>query len=191
VTLSTFSAEDLPFADRSFDAIMLFEALYYLPHPSRFFTETKRVLRPGGKLLLVTCNKDLFDFNPSPYTHEYLGVAELSQQLRSFGFEPRFSGYIDVAKTSSRQRILRPIKALAVRAGLIPKTMHGKRILKRLFFGQMTTMPASITDTPFDYSAPTPLETEVADRRHKVIYCCATLADGAPTCDGQPTTENA
>jgi ubiquinone/menaquinone biosynthesis C-methylase UbiE len=191
VALSVFSAEDLPFADRSFDAVMLFEALYYLPHPGRFFAEAKRVLRPGGKLLLVTCNKDLFDFNPSPYTHDYLGVAELSQQLEAFGFQPTFSGYIDVAKTSARQRILRPLKALAARTGMIPKTMHGKRTLKRLFFGQMTTMPASIAAIPFDYSAPTPLETGIPDHRHKVIYCSATLTADAPADGGQPTREKA
>ncbi|MCD6265910.1 MAG: BrnT family toxin [Deltaproteobacteria bacterium] len=26
-----------------------------------------RVLRPGGKVLIATANKDLYDFNPSPH----------------------------------------------------------------------------------------------------------------------------
>ena len=174
VALSVFSAEDLPFEDGSFDTILMFEAIYYVPRPEQFFAEAHRVLRPGGELLLVTCNKDLFDFTPSPFSHCYYGVLELGEALGRFGFATRFYGYTEVGRLPLRQRVLRPIKAIAGRLGLIPRTMHGKSWLKKLFFGRMTEMPASIAELAYSYSEPVPLAADRADKLHKVIYCIAT-----------------
>jgi SAM-dependent methyltransferase len=85
--LKQFDAQHMPFADASFDVVILFEALYYVPDVERFFRECKRVLRPGGTLLIATANKDLFDFTPGAHTHRYLGVQELHHELGSVGFE--------------------------------------------------------------------------------------------------------
>jgi len=71
--------------------------------------------------------------------------------------------------------LLRPIKKLAVVLGVIPKTMTGKRFLKRLVFGRLVTMPADIDDADFFYTPPEPLDPAVPDRNYKVIYCVATL----------------
>jgi SAM-dependent methyltransferase len=46
-------AQDLPFADGSFDNIVLMDVLHHLPHPSRFLAEAERVLVPGGRLVLM------------------------------------------------------------------------------------------------------------------------------------------
>jgi SAM-dependent methyltransferase len=45
-------AEDLPFAESAFDAVVAIGLLEYLPAPRRFLREARRVLRPGGSLLL-------------------------------------------------------------------------------------------------------------------------------------------
>lgn len=45
-------AEDLPFAAGAFDAVVAIGLLEYLPAPGRFLGEARRVLRPGGSLLL-------------------------------------------------------------------------------------------------------------------------------------------
>jgi SAM-dependent methyltransferase len=172
IPLSVFGAESIPFPDGSFDRVLLFEALYYV-HAKAFFAEARRVLRPGGVLLLATANKDLYDFTPSPFTTRYLGTTELVCELKELGFEVELFGYIDTATVGLRQRILRPVKALASRLGLIPKTMRGKELLKKLFFGSMTEMPADLTDVDFDFTAPTPLPGSVPDTRHKVLYCRA------------------
>jgi ubiquinone/menaquinone biosynthesis C-methylase UbiE len=42
----------LPFADASFDAVLAVEAIFHFPSRLRFFTEARRVLRPGGRLAL-------------------------------------------------------------------------------------------------------------------------------------------
>lgn len=174
VPLSVFGAEDIPFPADSFDTVLLFEALYYINPPEAFFAEAARVLRPGGSLLITTANKDLYDFHPSPFAHRYLGVRELSNELGMAGFSSEMWGYLDTSKVSTRQRVLRPVKATASKLGLMPKTMHGKEWLKRLFFGSMATMPSSLADIPFNHSPLVQIPADREDKVHKVIYCRAT-----------------
>ena len=45
------NAEDLPFADESFDAVLNVEASHLYPHFPRFLAEVARVLAPGGHFL--------------------------------------------------------------------------------------------------------------------------------------------
>jgi ubiquinone/menaquinone biosynthesis C-methylase UbiE len=54
-------AENLPFPDESFDAVINFEASHIYPHFERFLSEVKRVLRPGGHFLYADFrNRDGF-----------------------------------------------------------------------------------------------------------------------------------
>ncbi len=45
------NAENLPFADQSFDAVINVEASSHYPQFPRFLSEVERVLRPGGHFL--------------------------------------------------------------------------------------------------------------------------------------------
>ena len=67
--LKKFDACKMPFTDNSKDVIIIFEAIYYLPDIDKFIDECTRVLRPDGEILIATANKDLPEFNPSPYSH--------------------------------------------------------------------------------------------------------------------------
>ena len=44
--------EDLPFEDNSFDAVICSNSFHHYPNPQKFFDSVKRVLRPGGRLIL-------------------------------------------------------------------------------------------------------------------------------------------
>jgi SAM-dependent methyltransferase len=173
VDISVFAADALPFDERSFDTVLIFEAIYYLPDAAAALREVRRVLRPSGMLLVVTANHNLFDFNPSPYSTTYFGVADLDALLSGCGFNPAFWGYMDVSRVSLRQRFSRPLKLIATRLGIIPKTLQKKELLKRLVFGSVIVMPGDISKIPFQYAPPTPLARKTADTRHKVIYCAA------------------
>lgn len=175
VKLSVFDAQSLPFADGSKDVVILFEAIYYVPDATRFVTESRRVLRPGGRVLIATANKDLSDFNPSPLSHCYYGTMELADLFRQEGFEVELFGYLPMAAVTWRQKLLRPAKRIAVALGLMPKTMRGKRLLKRLVFGEMVAMPAELPQRKQPPIPPTLVSAGMADRLHKVLYCCATL----------------
>ncbi len=44
--------ENLPFAENSFDVIICSNSFHHYPNPQDFFHSVKRVLRPGGRLIL-------------------------------------------------------------------------------------------------------------------------------------------
>ena len=175
IAFQQFDAQEMPFDGNSLDVIILFEALYYIPSAERFVAECKRVLRPGGKVMIATANKDLFDFNPSPHSFVYYGVKELTKLFAEKGFSTQFFGYVPVDSLSAKQKILRPIKKFIVNSGLMPKTMAGKKLLKRIVFGSLIPMPAEIIAGMLPYDPPTKLESRKPDQRHKVIYCVAEL----------------
>jgi len=188
IDIKQFDAQNMPFGDKTKDIIILFEAIYYLSDAEQFVTECVRVLRPGGKVLIATANKDLYDFNPSPHSYNYYGVVELNDLFARHGFETEFFGDTPVEGISIRQRILRPIKKLAVMLGLMPKTASGKKWLKRIVFGNMLKMPAEIgpqiTQNRKDegtlyrgrYVEPDRIYSGEANTSYKVIYCVASLS---------------
>jgi SAM-dependent methyltransferase len=58
-------AEHLPFADRSFDAVINVEASFCYPSIDRFYAEVRRVLRPGGHFLYADLrwDEELLEFD--------------------------------------------------------------------------------------------------------------------------------
>jgi len=46
-------AHDLPFSDASFDAVLVFHTLTYAERPARVLAECARVLRPGGRIVVL------------------------------------------------------------------------------------------------------------------------------------------
>lgn len=177
IMFQRFDAQRMPFEKDSFDVVILFEAIYYLPSAERFVADCRRVLRPGGKVLVATANKNLYDFNPSPHSHAYYGVSELCDLFRRYGFASSFFGNTPVDGLSWRQRMLRPIKKFVTNSGLMPKTMAGKKMLKRFVFGSLVPMPAEIVAGMAPSVDPVPIPADRPDRKHKVLYCVATTID--------------
>lgn len=173
VDIREMDAQQLPFPDSSFDVVILFEAIYYLASAERFVDECCRVLRLGGHVLIATANKDLYDFNPSPFSNRYFGVVELNDLFSARGFSCEFFGGTLINAVSLRQKMLRPVKKAAVRFKLMPHTMAGKKFLKRLVFGKLVSMPAEITSNtamPVPYDS---IPVNKPDKKHKVILLAA------------------
>jgi len=51
LTFEVVDAMNLPYADDSFDAVLIANALHIVPDPGKVLNEIKRVLRPGGLLI--------------------------------------------------------------------------------------------------------------------------------------------
>ena len=171
IELRILDAQSLPFEDKSFDVIILYEAIYYLKDPQNFIVEAARVLRSGGILIVCTANKDWSDFNPSPYSHRYFSVHELSNLLIAGGFERNeFYGGFKVEARGVKDNIISFIKQTAVRLHLMPKTMKGKETFKRLFFGKLYPLPAEITEGMEEYIKPESIPFDTSNNSYKVIY---------------------
>lgn len=50
------SATDLPFADNSFDYVCCIETLQHIPDTQRAISQMSRVLKPGGKIIIIDNN---------------------------------------------------------------------------------------------------------------------------------------
>jgi SAM-dependent methyltransferase len=56
------SAESMPFADNSFDVVYSHGVLHHTTNIENTFREIKRVLRPGGKFIIMLYTKDSFNY---------------------------------------------------------------------------------------------------------------------------------
>lgn len=173
IDIRKLDAVNTQLQDGSFDVVILFEAIYYIQDVGLLLKEVNRLLRPGGVFLLATANKDLFDFNPSPFSHAYYNPPELNRLFAGNGFGSAFFGGDPVAAISFKSKLIRFVKTIAVRFELIPGSMAGKRILKRLIFGPLVKMPAELSGGEVEFDEPVSISAECADTRHQVIYCVA------------------
>lgn len=57
------TAEQLPFEDHTFDVVCSFETIEHLDHPELFLQEVRRVLKPGGNIIL-SCPNDPYYYKP-------------------------------------------------------------------------------------------------------------------------------
>jgi SAM-dependent methyltransferase len=170
VALARFDAHALPFASHSFDVVILYEAIYYLAKPGRFVGESNRVLRDGGVLVVCTVNPEWVDFNPSPMSTQYLCARELSRLLDEHGFDCSLYGAFPVDTSSLRARLVSGLKRAAVGFDLMPRTMRGKELLKRMFLGPLVPAPAEICHGMTEYVEPSPLAVGTCATDFKVIF---------------------
>jgi ubiquinone/menaquinone biosynthesis C-methylase UbiE len=134
----------LPFPDASFELVLCFEAIYYFGDLDRFLSEARRVLAPGGQLLISTVNREWPGFNPSPFSLQYPSAGELQTLLTRHGFRARLQAAFADDAGSASSRCKRLLRQTAVRLGLIPRTMKGKEVLKRLFYGRLQPVPQEL-----------------------------------------------
>jgi len=76
--------KDLPFADASFDCILLSDVLEHIPTPDRLWREMSRLLKPGGKLLLSV---PFFYWLREPYDYYRYTHYALRRFAEATGFE--------------------------------------------------------------------------------------------------------
>lgn len=174
IPLLRLDAQTLPFCDRSFDVIILYEAIYYLSSAAQFLMESHRVLREEGILLICSVNKECRDFHPSPFSVCYYSANELLRLLREHSFQVKiFGGFPTENGSSWRKLFVSILKRMAVTLHLMPRTMKGKEFLKRIFFGKLVPLPVEVKDGMAKPSLPVPLAVNGSDPYYKIIYAVA------------------
>ena len=167
------NGERLPFENATFDLVLLFEALYYLPDVERFITEAQRVLDEGGRLLIASANREWDEFAPSPNSTRYLSATELIELLKRGGFnDVECLGAFHTGGGGSVQTIVSVVRRVVVALHLMPRTLEGRAKLKRLVYGGLEPLPAEIEAS---VPAPGPLNHVGSDGAsvtdYKVLYC--------------------
>ncbi len=163
-------AHSIPLPDRSLDAVILFEAIYYLREPEIFVREAKRLLRKNGLLIIGTANKEWAGFNPSPFSRRYFSSSELGDLLKREGFSVSLFADCLVQEAGVKDKVVGWMKERAVRWHLMPKTMKGKELLKRIFMGQLVVLPGELKDEMAKYSPPVPIPADKPETGHKVLF---------------------
>jgi ubiquinone/menaquinone biosynthesis C-methylase UbiE len=177
-------AHKLPFADCSFDVVILYEAIYYLSQPDNFLEECKRVLRENGTVLICTVNKDWSDFNPSPLSARYYSAAELGALLDKHNFQVELYGAFPAAIKSKSDAFISYAKRGAIALQLMPKTMKGKALLKRVFYGKLVTVPPAIEEGMANVHTLVPISRDGQNSQYKVLYAVA-CSIGQPRIPGR------
>ena len=111
----------VPIPDASFDAVLSTQVLEHVADPAVYLAECRRVLRPGGRLLLST--HGIMVYHPDPVDYWRWTSAGLRRQVEAAGFEiERFEGVMGLGATGLQlaqdalywrlPRLLRPLVAL-------------------------------------------------------------------------------
>ena len=56
----TFSATEMPFGNQSVSVICMIDVLHHIPESDKFFNEAQRILKPGGKIIMIEPANTLF-----------------------------------------------------------------------------------------------------------------------------------
>jgi ArsR family transcriptional regulator len=81
--------EELPIGDAEVDIALLHQSLHHAMHPARAVQEAARILRPGGRIVVMDLLRHRFEEARNMYADVWLGFAEveLVDLLQGAGFE--------------------------------------------------------------------------------------------------------
>ncbi len=121
IDLRLGALESLPIADGELDAAILVLVLHHLPEPTQALAEAIRVLRPGGRLLVVDMQPHDHDEYLQKMGHIWLGFS--SRQLGDWLSEVGFEG-VRISPLPADPEAKGP-SLFAASAGVPARTSHG------------------------------------------------------------------
>ena len=116
VRLAHMNTEALRFPDEAFDAAVTIWVLEHAPDPEKILREARRVLRPGGRILLTEVDNATFRFYPhNPVIQDWWDIFNRFQQAG--GADPFIGRRLaDLAEQAGFERIrAEPLHAISSR----------------------------------------------------------------------------
>ena len=106
------NVQDLPFHASSFDCVLLFHTLTYAENPAQAVSECARVLRPGGRVVLLSLDEHEHREITAPYGERHTGFAprEIRSLLSRAGLTVTFS---DIACREAKKPHFQVVLAIA------------------------------------------------------------------------------
>jgi len=123
------TAECLPFRSASVDVVCCFQVLEHLVTPTQFLAEVRRVLAPGGLLILTTPNREAVLSGLNPHHVREYDAEKLRELLASFFDDVELLGVFP----SARVRAYRAANRRTV-----------ERLLRLDFFGVHRRLPPAV-----------------------------------------------
>jgi SAM-dependent methyltransferase len=89
--------EEIPIDSASVDLVFFSQSLHHAPHPDRALGEAARILRPGGRVVILDLLKHRFEEARDLYADEWLGFSEsdLESMLANAGFSAIETSLVD------------------------------------------------------------------------------------------------
>jgi hypothetical protein len=93
--------------------------------------------------------------------------------LQGKGFRVECYGAFSTIPKTAREKITATIRKVAVALHLIPKTMKGKELLKKIFYGKLLPLKEEIEEGICEYDPPERISPDEPNYEFKVIYSVA------------------
>lgn len=85
-----------------------------------------------------------------------------------------YGAFSSIPKTV-KEKFVSTIRKTAVALHLIPNTMKGKELLKKIFYGKLIPLKEEIEEGICEYQAPEQITSDTPNFEYKVIYSVAHL----------------
>jgi ubiquinone/menaquinone biosynthesis C-methylase UbiE/biotin operon repressor len=89
--------EELPIGDGEVELVFFLQSLHHALHPERALEEAARILRPGGRVMVLDLARHRFEEAREMYADEWLGFseAEMEEMLAKAGFSGIEASIVD------------------------------------------------------------------------------------------------
>jgi 2-polyprenyl-3-methyl-5-hydroxy-6-metoxy-1,4-benzoquinol methylase len=127
------SADQIPLPDNSVEVVVSFETIEHVSNPNRFLDECMRVLSSGGKLIISTPNKGIYDLvaPANPYHCSEMTEEEFSAALRArfrglklYTQHPHSAGWWSLRSLASDVSLLARVRRRAAQFRLAPTAVR-------------------------------------------------------------------